>query len=111
VCFEWISYEEALALINPPHDMVTAPPIFTRDGDTARYSLLEKAQVGMVGVMCPIPVPMAVSIVLVLETNLCLVLCNMHGARWCAFLYSHETITARWPTGLRAVQSSLMPNS
>jgi len=100
------SYDEALALINQ-HEYGNGTAIFTRDGDTARQ-FTEKVQVGMVGVNVPIPVPMAFHSFGGWKRSLFGPL-HMHGPDGVRFYTRMKTITARWPTGLRAGPEFSMP--
>lgn len=100
------SYEEAVALING-HEYGNGTAIFTRDGDTARQ-FCESIQVGMVGVNVPIPVPMAFHSFGGWKRSLFGPL-HMHGPDGVRFYTRMKTITARWPTGLRAGAEFSMP--
>jgi malonate-semialdehyde dehydrogenase (acetylating)/methylmalonate-semialdehyde dehydrogenase len=100
------SYDDALALINQ-HEYGNGTAIFTRDGDTARQ-FTEKVQVGMVGVNVPIPVPMAFHSFGGWKRSLFGPL-HMHGPDGVRFYTRMKTITARWPTGLRAGPEFSMP--
>lgn len=100
------SYDEALALVNA-HEYGNGTAIFTRDGDTARQ-YTEQVQVGMVGVNVPIPVPMAFHSFGGWKRSLFGPL-HMHGPDGVRFYTRMKTITARWPTGLRAGTEFSMP--
>ncbi len=100
------SYAEALELINA-HEYGNGTAIFTRDGDTARQ-FTENVQVGMVGVNVPIPVPMAFHSFGGWKRSLFGPL-HMHGPDGVRFYTRMKTITARWPTGLRAGPEFAMP--
>ncbi len=100
------TYEEALSLINN-HEFGNGTAIFTRDGDTARQ-FTESVQVGMVGVNVPIPVPMAFHSFGGWKRSLFGPL-HMHGPDGVRFYTRMKTITARWPTGLRAGAEFSMP--
>jgi malonate-semialdehyde dehydrogenase (acetylating) / methylmalonate-semialdehyde dehydrogenase len=100
------SYAEALDLINA-HEYGNGTAIFTRDGDTARQ-FTENVQVGMVGVNVPIPVPMAFHSFGGWKRSLFGPL-HMHGPDGVRFYTRMKTITARWPTGLRAGPEFSMP--
>lgn len=100
------SYEDALSMINQ-HEYGNGTAIFTRDGDTARQ-FTEKVQVGMVGVNVPIPVPMAFHSFGGWKRSLFGPL-HMHGPDGVRFYTRMKTITARWPTGLRAGPEFSMP--
>jgi len=100
------SYEEAVEMINE-HEYGNGTAIFTRDGDTARQ-FCEEIQVGMVGVNVPIPVPMAFHSFGGWKRSLFGPL-HMHGPDGVRFYTRMKTITARWPTGLRAGAEFSMP--
>ena len=100
------SYEEAVQLINY-HEYGNGTAIFTRDGDTARQ-FTETVQVGMIGVNVPIPVPMAFHSFGGWKRSLFGPL-HMHGPDGVRFYTRMKTITARWPTGLRAGAEFSMP--
>ena len=100
------SYEEAVELVNA-HEYGNGTAIFTRDGDTARQ-YAETVQVGMIGVNVPIPVPMAFHCFGGWKRSLFGPL-HMHGPDGVRFYTKMKTITARWPTGLRAGTDFSMP--
>ena len=100
------SYEQAVQLIND-HEYGNGTAIFTRDGDTARQ-FTETVQVGMIGVNVPIPVPMAFHSFGGWKRSLFGPL-HMHGPDGVRFYTRMKTITARWPTGLRAGAEFSMP--
>ena len=100
------SYEEAVGLVNA-HEYGNGTAIFTRDGDTARQ-YTESVQVGMIGVNVPIPVPMAFHSFGGWKRSLFGPL-HMHGPDGVRFYTRMKTITARWPTGLRAGAEFSMP--
>ena len=100
------SYEEAVGLVNA-HEYGNGTAIFTRDGDTARQ-YTEAVQVGMVGINVPIPVPMAFHSFGGWKRSLFGPL-HMHGPDGVRFYTRMKTITARWPTGLRAGAEFSMP--
>ncbi len=100
------SYEEAVKLINE-HEYGNGTAIFTRDGDTARQ-FSENIQVGMVGINVPIPVPMAFHSFGGWKRSLFGPL-HMHGPDGVRFYTRMKTITARWPTGIRAGAEFSMP--
>ncbi|TGG95210.1 CoA-acylating methylmalonate-semialdehyde dehydrogenase [Natronospirillum operosum] len=100
------SYEEAVKLVNR-HEYGNGTAIFTRDGDTARqYS--EDIQVGMVGINVPIPVPMAFHSFGGWKRSLFGPL-HVHGPDGIRFYTRMKTVTARWPTGIRAGAEFSMP--
>jgi len=92
-------YESALDLVNA-HQMGNGCAIFTRDGDAAR-DFTARAQIGMVGVNVPIPVPMAYFSFGGWKHSL-LGDHHMHGAEGVRFYTRLKTVTARWPSGIRS---------
>ena len=100
------SYEEAVELVNA-HEYGNGTAIFTRDGNTARQ-YTETVQVGMIGVNVPIPVPMAFHSFGGWKRSLFGPL-HMHGPDGVRFYTRMKTITARWPTNLRAGAHFSMP--
>ena len=100
------NYQEAVEMINE-HEFGNGTAIFTRDGDTARQ-FCEDIQVGMVGVNVPIPVPMAFHSFGGWKRSLFGPL-HMHGTDGVRFYTKMKTITARWPTGIRAGAEYSMP--
>lgn len=99
-------YAAGLELINE-HEFGNGTAIFTRDGDTARQ-FTQDALIGMVGVNVPIPVPMAFHSFGGWKRSLFGPL-HMHGPDGIRFYTRMKTVTARWPTGLRAGADFTMP--
>jgi malonate-semialdehyde dehydrogenase (acetylating)/methylmalonate-semialdehyde dehydrogenase len=93
-------------LINE-HEYGNGTAIFTRDGDAARQ-FSHSIQVGMVGINVPIPVPMAFHSFGGWKRSLFGPL-HMHGSDGVRFYTKLKTITARWPTGIRAGAEFSMP--
>jgi malonate-semialdehyde dehydrogenase (acetylating) / methylmalonate-semialdehyde dehydrogenase len=100
------SFQEALNLVND-HEFGNGTSIFTRDGDTAR-AFANQVKAGMVGVNIPIPVPMAFHSFGGWKRSL-FGDHNVHGMEGVRFYTRVKTITARWPTGIRAGVSTAMP--
>lgn len=100
------SFQTALELVNV-HEFGNGTSIFTRDGDTAR-EFAHSVQVGMVGVNVPIPVPMAFHSFGGWKRSL-FGDHAMHGPEGVRFYTRIKTITARWPTGIRAGVDTTMP--
>jgi malonate-semialdehyde dehydrogenase (acetylating) / methylmalonate-semialdehyde dehydrogenase len=99
-------FESALGLVNG-HEFGNGTAIFTRDGDAAR-EFVSRCQIGMVGVNVPIPVPMAFHSFGGWKRSLFgdTYVHGMEGVRF----YTHlKTVTARWPTGIRAGAEYVMP--
>ena len=92
-------YDSAARMINE-HEFGNGTAIFTRDGDAAR-EFAHQIQVGMVGINVPIPVPMAFHSFGGWKDSL-FGDHHMHGPEGVRFYTKLKTITARWPTGIRA---------
>ena len=99
-------FGQALELVNQ-HEYGNGTAIFTRDGDCARQ-YAHQVQVGMVGINVPIPVPMAFHSFGGWKRSLFGPL-HMHGPDGVRFYTRMKTITARWPTGIRAGAEFSMP--
>ena len=99
-------YGEALDLVNS-HEYGNGTAIFTRDGDAAR-EFAAQAQIGMVGINVPIPVPVAYHSFGGWKRSLFGDI-HMHGPEGVRFFTKLKTITARWPTGIRAGAEFVMP--
>ncbi|MBP6533749.1 MAG: CoA-acylating methylmalonate-semialdehyde dehydrogenase [Arenimonas sp.] len=99
-------FNTACQMIND-HEYGNGTAIFTRDGDAARQ-FSHTIQVGMVGVNVPIPVPMAFHSFGGWKRSLFGPL-HMHGSDGVRFYTRLKTITARWPTGIRAGAEFSMP--
>ncbi len=92
-------YGEAVEMVNN-HEYGNGTAIFTRDGDAAR-SFADGIKVGMVGVNVPIPVPVAYHSFGGWKRSL-FGDHHMHGMEGVRFYTKLKTVTARWPTGIRA---------
>jgi malonate-semialdehyde dehydrogenase (acetylating)/methylmalonate-semialdehyde dehydrogenase len=99
-------FDAALALVND-HEYGNGTAVFTRDGDAARQ-FAHQVQVGMVGINVPIPVPMAFHSFGGWKRSLFGPL-HMHGPDGVRFYTRLKTVTARWPTGVRAQAEFTMP--
>jgi len=93
------NYEAAVEMVND-HEFGNGTAIFTRDGDAAR-DFASQAEIGMVGVNVPIPVPVAYHSFGGWKRSL-FGDHNMHGMEGVRFNTKMKTITARWPTGIRS---------
>ena len=93
------TYEEALGLAMD-HEMGNGTAIFTRDGDAAR-DFAARVNVGMIGINVPIPVPVAYHSFGGWKRSLFGDI-HMHGPEGVKFYTRLKTVTARWPTGIRA---------
>ncbi len=91
-------YEHALGMVNE-HEYGNGTAIFTRDGDAAR-DFANRAQIGMVGVNVPIPVPVAYHSFGGWKGSL-FGDHYVHGMEGVRFYTRLKTITARWPSGIR----------
>jgi len=100
------SYDKAVKMIND-HEYGNGTSIFTRDGDAAR-SFANDVLIGMVGVNVPIPVPMAFHSFGGWKRSL-FGDHNMHGPEGVRFYTRMKTMTARWPTGIKAGADFLIP--
>jgi malonate-semialdehyde dehydrogenase (acetylating)/methylmalonate-semialdehyde dehydrogenase len=99
-------FDSACRLVNE-HEYGNGTAIFTRDGDSARQ-YAHNIQVGMVGINVPIPVPMAFHSFGGWKRSLFGPL-HMHGPDGVRFYTRMKTVTARWPTGIRAGAEFSMP--
>ena len=99
-------FDEAVDLVND-HEFGNGVAIFTRDGDAAR-TFTSRAKIGMVGVNVPIPVPMAFHSFGGWKRSL-FGDHHMHGPEGVRFYTRLKTVTARWPTGIRANAEFVMP--
>ena len=99
-------FQEALELVNN-HEFGNGVCLFTRDGDTAR-TFANQVKVGMVGINVPIPVPMAFHSFGGWKRSL-FGDHNVHGMEGVRFYTRVKTVTGRWPTGIRAGVSTVMP--
>ena len=99
-------YGAAVDLINA-HEYGNGTAIFTRDGDAAR-DFANRIQIGMVGVNVPIPVPVAYHSFGGWKRSMFGDMA-MHGPEGVRFYTKLKTITARWPTGIRAGAEYVMP--
>jgi malonate-semialdehyde dehydrogenase (acetylating) / methylmalonate-semialdehyde dehydrogenase len=100
------NFETALQLTNE-HEYGNGTSIFTRDGDTAR-AFAHSVQAGMVGINVPIPVPMAFHSFGGWKRSL-FGDHAIYGPEGVRFYTRLKTITARWPTGIRAGVDTSMP--
>ncbi len=92
-------YESALDLV-VKNEYGNGTAIFTRDGDAAR-DFANRANIGMVGINVPIPVPVAYHSFGGWKRSLFGDI-HMHGPEGVKFYTKLKTVTARWPTGIRA---------
>jgi len=99
-------YDSAVKLVND-HAYGNGTAVFTRDGDAAR-AFASNVKIGMVGINVPIPVPMAFNSFGGWKRSL-FGDHHMHGPEGVRFYTKLKTITARWPTGIRAGAEFVMP--
>jgi malonate-semialdehyde dehydrogenase (acetylating)/methylmalonate-semialdehyde dehydrogenase len=99
-------FAEALRLVDA-HEYGNGTAIFTRDGDAAR-EFAGRVEAGMVGVNVPIPVPMAFHSFGGWKRSLFGDMA-VHGSEGVRFYTRLKTVTARWPTGVRAGAEYVMP--
>ncbi len=99
-------YDTALGMVSR-HPYGNGAAIFTRDGDAAR-DFSSRVEIGMVGVNVPIPVPVAYHSFGGWKRSI-FGDANLHGAEGVRFYTKLKTVTARWPTGIRAGAQFTMP--
>jgi len=99
-------FDTATKLVND-HEYGNGVAIFTRDGDAAR-EFANRIQIGMVGINVPIPVPMAFHSFGGWKRSLFGDMA-VHGPEGVRFYTRLKTMTARWPTGIRAGAEYVMP--
>ncbi len=93
------SFDTAVALVNG-HEYGNGCAVFTRDGDAAR-EFVRRVEIGMVGINVPIPVPMAFHSFGGWKRSL-FGDTAIYGPEGVHFYTRLKTVTARWPTGIRA---------
>ncbi len=99
-------YEGALKLVND-NEYGNGVAIFTRDGDAAR-DFAARANIGMVGVNVPIPVPVAYHSFGGWKRSLFGDV-HMHGAEGVRFYTKLKSVTSRWPSGIRKGADYVIP--
>ena len=99
-------FDHATKLVND-HEYGNGVAIFPRDGDAAR-EFSNRIQIGMVGINVPIPVPMAFHSFGGWKRSLFGDMA-VHGMEGVRFYTRLKTVTARWPTGIRAGAEYVMP--
>jgi malonate-semialdehyde dehydrogenase (acetylating)/methylmalonate-semialdehyde dehydrogenase len=101
-------FDTALKLTSE-HEYGNGAAIFTRDGDAAR-TFSQHVRAGMVGINIPIPVPLAFhSFGGWKRSNFGDR--NAYGPEGVGFYTRLKTVTARWPTGIRAGAEFVMPTT
>ena len=99
-------FEEALRLPSE-HEYGNGVAIFTRDGDAAR-DFAQRVNVGMVGINVPIPVPLGFHSFGGWKRS-AFGDTNQYGNEGVRFYTRIKTVTARWPTGIRAGADFTIP--
>lgn len=100
------SFDAAVDLVNS-HEYGNGTALFTRDGDAAR-EFASRIEVGMVGINVPIPVPLAFHSFGGWKRSL-FGDTGIYGPEGVHFYTRLKTVTARWPTGIRAGADFSMP--
>ncbi|WP_042083725.1 CoA-acylating methylmalonate-semialdehyde dehydrogenase [Iodidimonas nitroreducens] len=101
-------YDQAVAMINA-HPYGNGTAIFTRDGDAAR-DFARRIEVGMVGVNVPIPVPVGYHSFGGWKQSI-FGAHGIYGPEAIHFYTRLKTISARWPTGIRAGAEFTFPSN
>ena len=99
-------YEEALQLVND-HQFGNGTSIYTSDGEISRH-FTTNAEIGMVGVNVPIPVPMAFHSFGGWKQSL-FGDHAMHGMEGIHFYTKLKTITSRWPKSIHGGPEFTIP--
>jgi len=105
-CIRVPHFEEALRLVND-HEYGNGVSLFTRDGNTAR-EFGRRAQVGMIGVNVPIPVPMAWHGFGGWKKSL-FGGTHAYGEEGVRFYTKQKSIMQRWPEGIAKGSEFAMP--
>ncbi len=93
------NFDDAIKLVND-HAYGNGTAIFTRDGDAAR-AFANNVRIGMVGINVPIPVPVAYHSFGGWKASI-FGDHGIYGMEGVRFYTKLKTVTARWPTGIRA---------
>ena len=101
-------FDDAVRMVNG-HEYANGVAIFTQDGDAAR-AFSNQVDVGMIGVNVPIPVPMAFHHFGGSKRSK-FGDTQMHGPQAVHFFTKLKTISARWPSGIRAGAQFTMPTN
>ena len=102
------NYDEALALVNE-HEFGNGTSIYTSDGEISRH-FTTSANIGMVGVNVPIPVPMAFHSFGGWKQSL-FGDHSMHGKDGIHFYTKLKTVTSRWPKSIQSGPEFKMPTN
>ncbi len=100
------NYEDALKLVND-HPFGNGTSIYTSDGEFSRH-FTTHANIGMVGVNVPIPVPMAFHSFGGWKQSL-FGSHSMHGMEGIHFYTKLKTVTSRWPKSIKKGAEFKMP--
>jgi malonate-semialdehyde dehydrogenase (acetylating)/methylmalonate-semialdehyde dehydrogenase len=98
---------DAALKMTSDHEYGNGAAIFTRDGDAAR-TFSQGVRAGMVGINIPIPVPLAFYSFGGWKRSI-FGDRNAYGMEGVGFYTQVKTVTARWPTGIRAGAEFIMP--
>ncbi len=101
-------FDQAVKMVND-HEFGNGVAIFTRDGDAAR-EFANQVDVGMIGINVPIPVPLAFHNFGGSKRSK-FGDTQMHGPESVRFFTKMKTISARWPSGIRAGAVFSMPTA
>ena len=102
------TFDDAVKMVND-HEYGNGVAIFTQDGDAAR-TFANQADIGMIGVNVPIPVPMAFHHFGGSKRSK-FGDTQMHGPQSVHFFTKMKTISARWPSGIRDGAQFTMPTN
>ena len=102
------NYEEALSLVND-HPYGNGTSIYTSDGEISR-NFTTNAEIGMVGVNVPIPVPMAFHSFGGWKQSL-FGDHAMHGMEGIHFYTKLKTTTSRWPKSIQEGPEFILPTN
>ena len=102
------NYDEALSLVND-HSFGNGTSIYTSDGEISRH-FTTNAEIGMVGVNVPIPVPMAFHSFGGWKQSL-FGDHAMHGMEGVHFYTKLKTTTSRWPNSIKAGPEFKIPTN
>ena len=102
------TYDEALNLINN-HKYGNGTSIYTSDGEISRH-FTTNAKIGMVGVIVPIPVPMAFHSFGGWKESL-FGDHSMHGIEGVRFYTKLKTVTSRWPDSVKSGPEFSIPTN
>ncbi len=102
------NYTDAISLVNN-HQFGNGTSVYTSNGDIARH-FTTNAQIGMVGINVPIPVPMAFHSFGGWKNSL-FGDHSMHGMEGVRFYTKLKTVTSRWPSDISKGPEFKMPTN